>query len=209
MIFRSYNKQIETIIEAAKIYATEITNNLPIYNNDKYDIEINSIKNKGLLEKKDIINPINNKEITGCIELTYNASKKKYSYHYTNECKFDPKSPRLDDNMIPVAFKNNKWGTVADETWYNYDNKEWANVVVVKDPIKYKAEPMRNNFEVLEEDILGHFVWIPRYRYELFNTNDTGWFGTVTNDTYVNEAKTINIVFENKNTTVSTGSSNG
>jgi hypothetical protein len=55
--------------------------------------------------------------------------------------------------------------------------------------------PIDNN------DVMGYFVYIPRYSYKLFNVNADG-------GTYSTEQEIL-INFENKNTTKSTGSTNG
>ena len=44
-----------------------------------------------------------------------------------------PNAPELLDNMIPIKYDGTNWTTVVgNESWYNYNNKEWANAVVVK-----------------------------------------------------------------------------
>ena len=88
----------------------------------------------------------------------------------------DPKSAcqvDLDPKMIPVKYnaKDAVWESVADSKkgeWYNYkDNSDkktmWANAVTVKDPSKYKGK----NMVVEQSDILGFWVYIPRYRYKV------------------------------------------
>ena len=58
---------------------------------------------------------------------------------------------------------------------------------------------------ITENDILTYLVWIPRYRYEIF---DDGTNISVTATDSVN-IQTINIVFENKDMTTSTGDTVG
>ena len=78
-------------------------------------------------------------------------------------------APVLDDGMIPVVISND--GTVTtvskdNASWYNYNNKEWANVVLVN-------SSSRSNYlnttgvTVSEDDILAYYVWIPRYSYKI------------------------------------------
>ncbi len=86
-------------------------------------------------------------------------------------------APELYQGMIPVYFKEGNI-YIADpdkDDWYNYENNEWGNAVL----INYADEATRNKFyegdklkvdtQVQEEDILQMYVWIPRYRYKLFN----------------------------------------
>ena len=92
-----------------------------------------------------------------------------------NDCQVD-----LDPNMIPVKYTgtttNAQWTSLANPEdssnqgdWYNYNNKQWANAVTVKDPSKYK-----NQTKVVDQsDILGYWVYIPRYAYEVMRRDGT------------------------------------
>ena len=110
--------------------------------------------------------------------------------------------PVLKNNLLAVTIEED--GTVkrADTTteWYSYENKRWANAVILKDEsIEYEKEAV-----IPESNIESYFVWIPRYRYRLWNVNNTSSSGV--DSSMVHE---IEIEFENKNTEVSSGSSNG
>ena len=76
--------------------------------------------------------------------------------------------PELLENMIPIKYNGSNW-VYADKTeeWYNYDNKEWANAVVLNDNI---TKNMGDT--ITEEEIALWYVWIPRYKYQLFNVNN-------------------------------------
>ena len=92
-----------------------------------------------------------------------------------NDCQVD-----LDANMIPVKYTgsttNAQWTSLAKPedssnqgNWYNYNNKQWANAITVKDPSKYK-----NQTRVVDQaDILGYWVYIPRYAYEVMRRDGT------------------------------------
>ncbi len=86
-----------------------------------------------------------------------------------NDCKVD-----LDDNMIPVKYTGNnnsdEWTSIAYPEsnnhvgeWYDYNQKRWANAVTVKNPSTYKGKSMVVN----KDDILGFWVYVPRYAYEV------------------------------------------
>ena len=92
-----------------------------------------------------------------------------------NDCQVD-----LDPNMIPVKYTgtttNAQWTSLANPedssnqgNWYNYNNKQWANALTVKDPSKYKGKSM----VVDQADILGFWVYIPRYAYEVMRRDVT------------------------------------
>ena len=102
--------------------------------------------------------------------------------------------PVVNEGLIPVVFDTTS-GTVVktidknDGNWYNYDKQKWANAVLV-------TEESRSNYlntsgvTVSEDDILAYYVWIPRYKYKIWTTEDSSTG---------NEQK-INIIFEGKNT---------
>ena len=120
--------------------------------------------------------------------------------------KEEPNVPVLDDGMIPVVFDTSN-GTVvktissSDSSWYDYSNQEWANAVLVKESgiqtrAYYKANP---GVTINQADVLAYYVWIPRYKYQIWsvdNNNKTG------------KEQTIEIIFEDKNS-ISTGTQVG
>ena len=89
-----------------------------------------------------------------------------------------PNAPVLDDGMIPITIDENGDAYTVDRndpSWYHYDYKEWANVVLVNEtategvtgsqPRSYYQSNM--NVKVNESDILAYYVWIPRYKYRI------------------------------------------
>ena len=78
-------------------------------------------------------------------------------------------APDLDDGMIPVVISNNGIATTVSKdnnNWYNYNNKEWANVVLVNSSSRSKYLNT-TGIIVNEDDILAYYVWIPRYSYRI------------------------------------------
>ena len=106
----------------------------------------------------------------------------------------------LDRNMIPVKYTgtttNAQWTSVAkpeDEdakgNWYDYGKKQWANAVTVK---KETLDKYQGKDRVIDQaDILGFWVYIPRYTYEVMRRDGT--------DKPV-PAQNFDIKFENTNT---------
>ena len=86
----------------------------------------------------------------------------------------------LDPNMIPVKYTgtttNAQWTSVANPEavnsgWYDYANKQWANAVTVKPEALAKY---RGFSKVVDQaDILGFWVYIPRYTYEVMRRDGT------------------------------------
>ena len=120
--------------------------------------------------------------------------------------KEEPNAPVLDDGMIPVVFDTSndtvvKTVSSTDNSWYNYSNQEWANAVLVKEDgtqtrAYYKANP---GIEINQADILAYYVWIPRYKYQIWSTDNNNKNG---------KEQTIDIIFEDKDT-ISTGTQVG
>ena len=117
----------------------------------------------------------------------------------------EPSAPVLASGMIPIKWNGTTWvkadSTNSDNDWYNYDNKMWANAVMVSSDTRdsYMSDVTKPiGSEVLESDILAYYVWIPRYKYILFNVNALS-----------TSQKEICMQFENKETPKQTGSANG
>ncbi len=77
-------------------------------------------------------------------------------------------SPELLNNMIPVYYDGSNWKYAdVSQEWYDYDKKEWANVIVLNSGIT------KNVGDTIEEDEIAlWYVWIPRYTYTIFNGNN-------------------------------------
>ena len=98
-------------------------------------------------------------------------------------------APELDTNMIPIRYDGTNW-VYADTTqaWYNYDNQEWANAVVLNESVTKNIGDI-----ITEDEIALWYVWIPRYKYQLFNANN----GSVSQ-------QLINVTFESGTATTGT-----
>ena len=112
--------------------------------------------------------------------------------------------PELADGMIPIRYNGSTW-VKADSTnsnsthqWYDYTNKMWANAVMVTSGTRDTYMNASTGTTISEEDILAYYVWIPRYKYQLFNV-----------DTTTMDPIEIQVTFEDGTPTKSTGTSNG
>ena len=61
-----------------------------------------------------------------------------------------PNAPVLASGMIPIKYDGTKWvkaeSTNTNDDWYNYDNKMWANAVMVKpDVTEYYLDDLSSN----------------------------------------------------------------
>ena len=109
--------------------------------------------------------------------------------------------PEIKNELIPVTIESNGTVTYADirKEWYSYKNKIWANAVILKDNVTHSVGEV-----IPESDIKQYYVWIPRYKYELWNVNGENKYPNGTSS-----ESAINIVFESKDKEISTGTENG
>ena len=98
--------------------------------------------------------------------------------------------PELFNNMIPVSYNGINW-VYANTTkkWYNYNSKEWANAVVLNSGITKKVGDIID----VATEVSQMYVWIPRYKYTIFNGNN----GSAA-------AQEINVTFESGITSTGT-----
>ena len=111
--------------------------------------------------------------------------------------------------LIPVKYGTNGVTIVADpdnedNDWYNYDEHIWANAVLVSNYGDYydsDGDLIESTIgtTITSSNILQYYVWIPRYRYKLFNA--------VAGESTPEQM--IEIEFEKITTTKSNGTSNG
>lgn len=89
-------------------------------------------------------------------------------------------SPKLTNNMIPIYFDYTQGDGVwrkADVNndsgqyqWYNYEELMWANVAVMRTTALYNTYNSKPVGEIINQaDVSAYFVWIPRFRYLIFN----------------------------------------
>ena len=135
------------------------------------------------------------------VEKTVLGVEKEYKEDLLNGT-----DPVLTENLIPVTIADEGTVKYADvkKEWYSYEDKIWANAVILEDGANYNIGDT-----ISENDIQSYFVWIPRYKYKLFNVDNYG-LTTVSSAVEVeSKAQEIEIEFENKDTAASNGTTNG
>ncbi len=103
-----------------------------------------------------------------------NSLNKVVSIYY-QENVLNGTDPIIKDDLIPVTISDTGVVTKADTTkkWYSYQDKVWANSVILKD----KSVAYKNGETISESNIESYFVWIPKYSYQLF---DLGNYSSLT-----------------------------
>ena len=142
-------------------------------------------------------NDINGKSFTAPVNVYSNAKLAEDNVLYT-ESILNGTDPVLKDNLVAIKIASDGTVSKADlyQEWYNNENKEWANAVILKD----ESITYNNGDTIPEDNIESYFVWIPRYKYQIF---DEGNYTSLTS--IEDKTQTINVVFENKDTTPSNG----
>ena len=110
--------------------------------------------------------------------------------------------PEIKGDLVPVKISNTGVVTKANihQEWYDYDESVWANAVILTD----NAPELEAGDTIEEQYIESYFVWIPRYKYKIF---DEGKYTSLASKTAAEQP--IVIEFETKTTAASTGTSEG
>ncbi len=147
-----------------------------------------------------------NKEEWAPLIKNLSKSKTKCTLYFNDKYidrELNGADPELGNKLIPIVIneENGKVTRASEkEKWYDYKNQKWANAVILRDG---KVDPGENQ-PIEENDIESYFVWIPRYRYQIF---DEGNYNGLTTKT--NKEQIIQVVFESKDEEVQNGSKEG
>ena len=177
-------------IELAIYINEEETNTIPSKESGYYlDIEKSTCTNNAIIQfDTNTWSPVikNMSEYKTRCELHFGSTYKESILNGTD--------PVLEEPLIPVTIESDgtvKKASLANE-WYNYENKEWANAVILFN----ENETYEDGEIIPEEKIESYFVWIPKYRYQLW---DLGQYTSLTSiDT--SKVHEIPIIFGDYNT---------
>ena len=203
-IIDNYNKPKVTPIDdsyLAYFVDGEETNTIPEKGN--YDVSITCDKGANATWDYD------NWAIT-----IYNATQTGTRCSVTFTTRKDPyldgsgaSAPELYAGLIPIKYDTSNNIVVADYTteWYNYNNHQWANAILIDQnntTTKNKYLNADGTYKAGEtvaiSDVLQMYVWIPRYKYKLFNVSGSN-----------SSPQMIEIEFEDSTTPKSNGTQNG
>ena len=190
------------IINAAKLYLASHLDDFSTIDNDDFKaiITTNSLISEKYL-KENMANPYDTNIYFYYVEVQkgdegYLEYVLKYSEAGTLDAYKDPvlngADPVLDAGMVPIYYDGNEVKVANKENeWYNYTNKKWANAILVKEEKRNYYLAAKGGTVVNTDDILGYFVWIPRYKY-LIPNSATG-------------PRSISITFQNSKETKESG----
>ena len=171
------NASKEILYNAVDLYISENLNDFPKNNGNIYCVTLNTLVSKEYLPTK-VYDSVTGEEISLDSKIEIKVENNGYAYNMNNDCTeyvYDPyyhdnsgaNRPELLDNMVAIKYDGTNW-IVADimQKWYDYDKKEWANAVILEENITKNIGDI-----VYETEIALWYVWIPRFKYQLFNVS--------------------------------------
>ena len=196
VIVNNSNNDIDVVIGVVTGYV----GNTITYGSNNYP---NGTKITNTYNKSDITNSCEGKigDTSNCITKIENGKKNYYCLSKSEDLVEDPSGanrPVLAEGMIPITYDGTNW-VKADEygaynNWYDYGNQKWANAVMVTTAKRDTYMNADVGITIPENDILAYYVWIPRYKYKLFNATYAS--GT--------SPQVIEVTFENGTSTTGT-----
>ena len=201
------------IIKDNKLYLTTIQQDLPKYNEtaDSYELVIwisETCTESNLTSCTELHDQsgITGQTISGKVQILLYGNPKKTLTRTTGTALTCDKTyddsganePALVDGLIPVRYdeENETWvkadATNKKASWYNYSTNRWANAVLVSSTNRATYQSANEGTPIPESDVLAYYVWIPRYKYKVWNIEKST---SMTNNL---NAKTqgIDIIFE-------------
>ena len=168
----TYKVYLESNVDSSKRYDIT-TENITSITDTQLKITLPTDKTDADLEPGEYTIHIVTQGGEESVGFTYTEKKALSVYDSVDNVRVD-----YDENMIPIYYTGNsstpRWTSLNSmqieqntATWFDYSGSrsngevKWANAVTVKDPSKYKDKSL----VVDEADILGYWVYIPRYAY--------------------------------------------
>ena len=102
---KAYEASIKNIEEAA--YKYSIYNNLG-YNRLYKELKLDTIQEKGYLQREDIIDPRNDKKMEGCVFYKWLSDENQYDFIYNENCQIEQFYPEIE---IVTNDNNKEWMT--------------------------------------------------------------------------------------------------
>ncbi len=79
----AYEKQVDIILASAKKWSVENVDLLPVNDTGKVYVSIDDLVNGGFIKNDEIINPINNMKMDGCVLIKFTSTYNQHTYEYT------------------------------------------------------------------------------------------------------------------------------
>ena len=179
----TYKVYIESNTDSTKQY--DITNTITNLTDAGLTVTIPTDQTNPDLEPGDYTIHVVTQGGEETIGFTYTEKPKPVGTVCTNADSQSACQVDIDVNMIPIRYDGNnsdgsaRWLTVSNDEvnnnkgiWYNYEAKQWANAVTVEAD-KLNTYQNKSGVEVNNDDVLGYWVYIPRYAYKVMRKEVT------------------------------------
>lgn len=80
---KAYEQNVVSIEEAARRYGTT---NMLGYSTEEQKLSLTTLISAGLLDEKNLVNPKNDKQMSGCVYYKWNNTNNIYEYRYDPNC---------------------------------------------------------------------------------------------------------------------------
>ena len=164
---KSYNRQVNGIVEGAKNWGIEYEKTLS--ETDDTFITLNQLKETGYLENKELINPVTDEVMNGCVVASYYYEYQQYIYNY-----HDMNCSDLEKNGVVARIGTTTYVTLKDAI-NAVTTSDKTTILMLKD-ITLSAIEVINKDQNIVLDMGGHTI---------NNDSDDGIFdvyGTLTFD---------------------------
>lgn len=156
--------QINNIIEASKKYMLEYKD-IDKYHTKTICVEIETLQEKGFLEKGNIKDPTTKENFSGKVKIKYDDEKKQYTYNYTDTC-VSSSNESIYETLIndSVKLEGNTDGLYETTDSYVYkgenpnnyisfNNRIWRIVSIDKETMMAKIVNLNSNQYTINENI--------------------------------------------------------
>ena len=186
----------ESLKQAAQQYVKDHPTDFRKINGNSYCLSLNTLISKGYLKNDEIIfdnnlgqNIPGNTDIRSySFSVEYDRANDRYLYTLSNSCTARLTCGTYIDlasNLTPVKYDSSKkkWviTTEDDPYWFDYNNQEWANAVVLTETAKNsksvgdvvevdtndKKYGTNTDNTIDSLDVYAMYVWIPRFSYTI------------------------------------------
>ncbi|MCM1370924.1 MAG: prepilin-type N-terminal cleavage/methylation domain-containing protein [Clostridium sp.] len=82
-----YKEQVSQIEKISRNWG--VSNSNLFSENEPYYLSLDTLKSEGLLEEKDLISPIDDSVMNGCVVIEFNENYNQYTYNYNENCPSD------------------------------------------------------------------------------------------------------------------------
>ena len=186
----------DVLYKATELYLSK-HDDYDLINGNIYCISLSELASENLITTP-FVNPVTRSEISLDKQVEVSVVNKSYTYNFKDSCteKYvyndgtGANVPDLLNKMVPIKYDGTNW-IYADiyTNWYDYNNKQWANAVVLNTGVDKKVGDI-----ISESDVALWYVWLPRYKYTIFNGNNESVPEQVINVTFEKNTNTTGSV---------------